>query len=326
MASPTIPRVIAVTGASGYIGERIVERLLQEPGVDKVVGIDIRPTPLEDPKLVTVQQDITKPLEHVFTQHRVEAVIHLAFVLRQLRDRELSRKINVGGASNVLWASDASGVKRIVLLSSATVYGAHADNQKLLTEDAPLRPPPAFNYANDKVQVEWFYNAYAADRPEVELTTLRGCVVMGPNVDNFITSALNKPALISVGKSDPGMQFVHEEDLIEILWRCISEAHPGTFNVAAPGEVAWSQVARMAGKRMYRLPAPLAYCITNLTWKLHIQDDSPGVGLDWIRWPWQVSTARLEREFGYTFKHSSLAAVQSALSRPEPRPQFTPSE
>lgn len=326
MASSTIPRAIAVTGASGYIGERIVKRLLHEPGVDKVVGIDIRPTPLEDPKLVTIQQDITKPLEHIFTQHRVEAVVHLAFVLRQLRDREQSHKINVGGASNVLWASDASGVRRIVLLSSATVYGAHADNQQLLIEDAPLRPPPAFNYANDKVQVEWFYNTYVADRPHVELTTLRSCVVMGPNVDNFITSALNKPALISVGRSDPGMQFLHEEDLIEILWRCISESHPGTFNVAAPGVVAWSQVARMSGKRMFRLPAPLAYGITNLTWKLHVQSDSPGVGLDWIRWPWQISTARLERELGYTFKHSSLAAVQSALGRPDPKAKFAPSE
>ena len=326
MVTSTIPRVIAVTGASGYIGERIVDRLLREDGVAKVVGIDIRPSPLENPKLVTVHQDITKPLAHVFTQHRVEGVVHLAFVLRQLRDREQSRRINVGGASNVLWASEASGVRRIVLLSSATVYGAHADNQALLDEDTPLRPPPAFNYANDKVQVEWFYRAYAEGRPHVELTTLRGCVVMGPNVDNFITSALDKPALIGVGRNDPGMQFVHEEDLVEILWRCISEPHPGTFNIAAPGAVSWSEVVRMSGKRLFRLPALMAYGITDLTWKLHVQDDSPGVGLDWIRWPWQVSTARLEREFGYTFKHSSLGAVQSALSRPDPKPTELPSE
>ncbi len=326
MVTPTIPKVIAVTGASGYIGERIVERLLREDRVAKVVGIDIRPSPLEDPKLVTVQQDITKPLEDVFTSHGVEALIHLAFVLRQLRDREQSRRVNVGGASNVLWASEASGVRRIVLLSSSTVYGAHADNPALLDEEAPLRPPPAFNYANDKVQVEWFYRAYAADRPSVELTTLRGCVVMGPNVDNFITNALDKPVLIGVGRSDPGMQFVHEEDLVEILWRSISEAHPGTFNVAAPGAVPWSEVVRVSGKRLFRLPAPLAYGITNLTWKLHVQNDSPGVGLDWIRWPWQVSAARLEREFGYTFKHSSLGAVQSALGRPDPRPATLPSK
>ena len=319
MASPTTPRVIAVTGASGYVGERIVERLIEEASVEKVVGVDLRPSRLEHPKLVNVQQDVAKPLEALFTHHGIEAVIHLAFVLRQARDRERSRRTNVGGASSVLRASDAAGVRRIVLLSSSTVYGAHAGNEGPLDEEAPLRPPPAFDYANDKAEVESLYRDYAAERPHVGLTVLRACVVMGPNADNFITKALDRPVLIGVGRSDPGLQFVHEEDLTELLWRCVSESHPGTFNVAGPGSVPWSEVVRMGGKRLVRLPAPLAYAITDLTWKLHVQNDSPAVGLDWIRWPWQASTERIERELGYTFKHSSLAALQSFFETPARR-------
>jgi len=323
MTTPLIPRVVAVTGASGYIGGRLVERLLAEPAIKRVVGIDIRPSPLENEKLVSVQQDIGSPLDALFRRNRVEAVVHLAFVLRQLRDREESRRINVGGASNVLWACEATGVRRIVLMSSSTVYGAHPDNGEMLTEDAPLRPPAGFNYAEDKARAEWFYRNYAAHRRQSQVSVLRGCVVMGPMVDNFITQALNKPFLLGVGQDDPEMQFVHEQDLTQILWRFVSESHPGVFNVAGPGTVAWSSVVRMGKKRLLRFSARTAYALTNLSWRLHVQNDAPGVGLDYVRWPWTVSTDRLQKELGYTFKHSSMAAMQSYLE-PAPKVQVPP--
>jgi UDP-glucose 4-epimerase len=321
MTSPTpqIPRVVAVTGASGYIGERIVERLVAEPSIERVIGIDIKPSPIEHPKLTSLVRDVTAPLDALFRRTQVDTVVHLAFVLRQLRDRNASHHVNVGGASNVLWACEAAGVSRIVLMSSATVYGPHPDNEGLLIEDAPLRPPPEFDYANDKVTVEWFYRNFGEQRRRTEVSILRGCVVMGPMVDNFITQALNKPALIAVGRDDPEMQFVHEEDLTEILWRFVSEPHPGTFNVAGPGTIAWSEVVKMAHKRLFRFSAPVAYGLTNLTWRLRLQNDAPGVGLDYIRWPWTVNTARIEKELGFKFKHSSRDAVESFLG-PAPAP------
>ena len=327
MTSPLIPppagvgaRVVAVTGASGYIGERIVERLVAEPSIERVIGIDVRRSPIEHAKLTSVVRDVTAPLDTLFKRARVDTVLHLAFVLRQLRDRDESRRMNVGGASNVLWACEAAGVTRVVLMSSSTVYGPHPDNDDLLIEDAPLRPPPEFNYANDKAIVEWFYRSYGEQRKNTQVSILRGCVVMGPMVDNFITQALNKPVLIAVGRADPKMQFVHEKDLTEILWRFIKEAHPGTFNVAGPGTISWSEVVKMAHKRLLRFSAPVAYGLTNLTWRLRLQNDAPGVGLDYIRWPWTVSTDRVEKELRFKFKHSSRDAIESYLGEPPELP------
>jgi UDP-glucose 4-epimerase len=318
------PRVVAVTGASGYIGERIVERLLAEPSIERVIGIDIRRSPIEHEKLTSIVRDVTDPLDTLFRRTRVDTVVHLAFVLRQLRDREASHRVNIGGASNVLWACEAAGVSRIILMSSSTVYGPHPDNEELLIEDAPLRPPPEFDYANDKVTVEWFYRNYGEQRRRTQVSILRGSIVMGPMVDNFITQALNKPMLIAVGRDDPEMQFVHEEDLTEILWRFVSESHPGTFNVAGPGTIAWSDVVKMAHKRLLRFSAPVAYGITNLTWRLRLQNDAPGVGLDYIRWPWTVNTARIEKELNFKFKHTSRDAVESYLGEPPPAPAPVP--
>ena len=315
------PRVVAVTGASGYIGKRLVERLLSEESVQRVVGIDIRPSPIEHDKLVSLEQDITEPIDTVFRRHRVEAVVHLAFMMRQLRDREESRRINIGGSSNVLWACEAAQVKRIVLMSSSTVYGAHPGDEPL-AEEAPLDPPRGFSYANDKAEVERFYRGFAEQRAGIEVSVLRSCVVMGPHAENFITKALDKPVLLGVGREDPPMQFLHEEDLLDVLWHFIIEAHSGVYNVAGPGTVPWSEVVRMGGKRLLRFSAPIAYGITNLAWRLRLQNEAPGAGLDYVRWPWVVSTALLEQELGYEFRHTSRDAIESCLLAP-PEPEIS---
>ena len=200
------------------------------------------------------QQDMTTPLDEAFAG--AEAVVHLAFVLRQLRDRAEGRRTNIGGSESVLRACASAGVGRIVFMSSATVYGPRPDNPHELTEDAPLHPLAGFAYAEDKAACEALFRAFAEQRPEACVSILRGCVVMGPNAANFITAALDKPLLIGVCGDDPAMQFVHEDDLAEVLVRFATEPHPGVYNVAGPRSVRWSKVVSLAGKRLIRLPAP----------------------------------------------------------------------
>lgn len=137
---------------------------------------------------------------------------------------------------------------------------------------------------------------------------------MGPRASNFITEALDRPLLIGVRGADPGLQFIHEDDLIEVLTRFVTERHPGTFNVAGPGTLRWSEVAAKAGKRIISLPASLAYFVVGLTWLTRIQNESPSSGLDFIRWPWAVSTSKLQGELSYEFKYSSQEAYASYIA------------
>ena len=314
MATSATPEVVAVTGAAGYIGRRLVAHLVAQPSIRRIIATDIRPlAEPHHPKVTFLQQDITAPLGPTFEEHGVHAVVHLAFVLRQLRDRRASLRVNLEGAANLLRACESAHVQRIVVLSSSTVYGPHPDNPTPLTEASPCRPPSAFHYAWDKAASEHLFQDYASAHPEIELSILRGCVVMGPSARNFITSALFKPLLVGVRGYDPPLQFVHEDDLLELLGRFVAEPHPGVFNVAGPGTVRWSQLAHMAKRRLVWLPAALAYPLTQLTWWLRLQNDSPAVGLDWVRYPWVVSTERLERELGYRFRHTSEQALRGYL-------------
>jgi UDP-glucose 4-epimerase len=307
------PKVVAVTGAAGYIGRRLLERLATEYGIERIVATDTRPLDNLPAKITYLQQDITQPLSDAFREHGVEVVVHLSFVLRQSRHRDESHRVNVDGTANVLQASHIAGVRRIIQLSSATVYGPHPDNPALLTEEHLMRPPYAFQYAWDKAECERLIETYVADHPDTDVSVLRGSVVMGPSARNFITSALFKPLMVGIRGCDPPMQFIHEEDLVELLWRFVAEPHPGIYNVAGRGSVRWSELARMARRRFVWLPASVIYGITELTWRLRLQNDSPSVGLDFVRWPWTVSTKRVEQETGYTCKFTSEEALGSFL-------------
>lgn len=310
---PPIPKVIAVTGASGYIGARLVRHLAEQPEVERVLAVDLRPLPFQHAKVTEVRQDILEPLDQVFVEHRVEALVHLAFIIRQQRRRQLSHHVNIDGTESVLRAASAAQVRRLVYLSSATVYGALPANPQPLTEEAHARPSPNFHYAWDKREAERFFEQYSNEHPEADVSTLRGSIVMGAGAENSITQALSRSLLVGVRGDDPGLQFTHDEDLVALLWRFVSEPLPGVYNVAGPGEVRWSELARMAHKRIAWLPAWLAYGVTDLAWALRIQSDAPSAGLDYVRWPWVVSTEKLERELGYEFKHTSEQALHAHL-------------
>jgi UDP-glucose 4-epimerase len=305
---------IAITGAAGYIGQRLLVRLRQELPVESILALDVRPlSELESSKITFAQQSVLDPLVDLFVHHKIQTVVHLAFLLHQSRDPSRAHRINVEGTRNVLFACKQAGVKKIINLSSSTVYGPHPDNPVPLTEEHNPRPPSTSQYAVHKLQCEGLLHEYAHEMSGTCVSILRGCIVMGPSAHNFITQALFRPFLIGIRGSDPPIQFVHEDDLTELLLLFLTKNHSGTFNVAGPGAVNYSQLVQMAKRHCLWLPAPIAYGITNLSWALRLQNASPGVGLDFIRYPWLVSTEKLRHDTGYTFQYSSEEALLAFL-------------
>lgn len=317
--------VVAVTGASGYVGRGLVAALETLPWVKRVVATDARPLSATGKKTTFHQQDINAPLEPLLAKHRVEALVHLAFALAPSHNRESVRRVNVGGAANVLNACASAGIKHLVYFSSTTVYGAHADNPVPLAEDCPPRPVKGFQYGEDKVESEKLFLRFAQEHPDTCVTILRGCVVMGPSARNFITQALFKPMLVGVRGSNPPMQFLHEDDLARLFVLLLQRPTPGVFNVAGNGIIQWSDVVKLAGRKLIMLPAGVIYPLTQFTWVLRLQRDSPACGLDFIRYPWVAGTERLRQTTGFQFQHTSREALESFL-KAKGQPQAVASE
>ena len=299
-------RRVAITGAAGYVGAALVRRLERVDEIERVLAIDVRPlTDRPTSRVTFVQHDVTVPITDLLAENDIDAVVHLAFVLNPGRDRAAARRVNVDGTAAVLDSCVKADVQRVIYLSSTTVYGAHPDNPPLLTEDSPIRPVEGFAYGEDKAETEALFDKFSRRYPTCSTAILRACPVLGANADNFISRAFAKPFLVGIAGCDPPMQFVHEDDLSEVLYLCLLSGVTGVYNLAGDGTIQWSEMVGMYGRRLVNLPAPLLYGLTAATWKLGLQGDSPAAGLDFIRYRWVASTEKIKQVLGYEFRRTS---------------------
>ncbi len=304
-------RRVAITGVSGYIGSQLLARLEVHPDVEAIIGIDNRPHLRQSGKLRFFLRDVTHPLDDLFDREGIDSAVHLAFVVRPVRDRDDARKISIQGTQNFLQACLLTGVEHVLYLGSTTAYGAHADNPVPLTEESPLRPNEAFRYAKDKAETDGVIQSFALAAPEKAVTILRGCVVLGPGGARSIGGKMFQPVMIRVAGHDPLVQYVHEEDLIELLTVALERRPPGVFNVAGDGLMVYSDVAKLAHRRMAAIPKTLLGGLIDLTWALRLQSESTSSGLDFIAYPWVATNGRFKAETGFDYRYSSRDAVQA---------------
>src|SRR5205823_2095604 len=136
---------IGLTGATGHLGSVVLPLLLADPGVASVHSVARRPLP-DHPKLDHTEADIRDPVVRRALAG-VDVLVHLGFQLWRTPD---AAGTNLGGTTNVL----AAGPKRVVLASSAAVYGAWPDNPLPLAETSTPRPNDECAYAGQKLEAE----------------------------------------------------------------------------------------------------------------------------------------------------------------------------
>ncbi|HEX9505061.1 MAG TPA: NAD-dependent epimerase/dehydratase family protein, partial [Acidimicrobiia bacterium] len=155
---------VAVTGASGLVGGHLLTVLAEHPDVDRIVGLDVR-EPQRRPRAVEFHHVDIAGTELKPLLEGVDIVVHLAGVVDPVPDETLMARVNVGGTRRVLDAAASVGVRRVVRISSATVYGAWPNNPLPLTEQAPLRPNPHFSPAVQGAEVERLLAQWREEHP-----------------------------------------------------------------------------------------------------------------------------------------------------------------
>ena len=115
---------ILITGAAGYIGHQLGNRLAQD---FHVIGTDIQTRDaIEFPLIIMDIRD--GRLSQLLVQEQITHVVHLASILKASTDRQRDYEIDVLGTQNVLDACLNAKVQHITVTSSGAAYGYHADN------------------------------------------------------------------------------------------------------------------------------------------------------------------------------------------------------
>ena len=304
-----IPRRFLITGSAGFLGRAAAHRLATRTATERLVALDLRPTPADRPQIESVEEDVR--FFPVGLLDGIDAVVHLAFAIRPTRRPDHDRSVNVDATARLLAACGAAGIERFVYLSSTTVYGAHPDYRRPYRETDRVRPVPGFEYAEHKVEVERLIARHATAHPGFRPVVLRGCVVMGPGADNFITESLGMAVLPSPAGSEPPMQYLHIEDFADVLVRVVESDITGTFNVAGSETITWREMVAIAGGRVVPIPARLLAGVIDLSWALHLQTRSRSPGLAYIRYPWLASTDLIGQELGWEPSLTSRRAVEA---------------
>ncbi len=300
---------VLVTGSSGYIGARMVGRLLAAREVELVAGLDVAESSLRDTRFRFYRRDVREGLDDIFGENRIDTVVHTAFVLPPIHNIALMEDINVNGTRNVFEAAFRARAGHVLYTSSATAYGFHPDNDVPLTEESALRGNDGFTYSRTKRMIEQMIAGLDASRGGTLITVLRPCFVVGPGFANPLARHLQK-RLVMLPRAARALQYVHEDDLIEIMMLMLVKRLHGAFSVGAVGEVTFREMARMLGTTILGMPTGLMAALNAVAWRLRLSflTEFPSSALPMVLHPWAVSGEKLARATGYSYRYSSHGA------------------
>jgi hypothetical protein len=261
------PSVIAVTHADGPLGSRIVAR----------VGRDL------PGRIVAVAGDDVRSSELKRSLHGVDTVVHLASAGEE----------PLVATRLVLDAASDAGVTRLVVVSSALVYGAWPSNPVPLTDDAPLRPNPDFPPAVELGEVERLVGDWRDAQPSATVAVLRPAVPVAEDTPGWLGSMLAAVRGVPIGDDDPPAQFVHLDDLAAAVSVAVATGLEGAANVAPDGWIGGEELRGLVGGPRLRLPWGLGEKVTSWRWRAGLSPTPPGL-LPWTAHPWVVSADKLK--------------------------------
>ena len=312
-------RSVLITGAGGYIGSQLVERLAGQPEEFRVIPLDVREIPSEHrlPGVEYVTADIRDPrLAELCRQYRVDTVVHLASIVSpgRRRDRQHEYSVDVEGTSNVLAACVAAEVRQIILTSSGAAYGYYLDNPQRIDEDQPLRGNSEFAYAHHKRLIEEMLAGYRRDYPQLWQLIFRPGTVLGAHTNNQITDLFRKRFVLGIRGAPSPWVFIWDEDVVECILKGIRERATGIYNLAGDGTLTMQQVAERLGKPFLPLPAWLLRAGLALLRPLGITQYGPEQ-VDFLRYRPVLSNVRLKDCFGYVPRKSTAEVLDYYLSQ-----------
>ena len=251
-------KTIFIVGGAGYVGEMLCERWGERSDVEKIITLDKEPQSDHSkqlPKLIYLHHNMADDGWQVeVAKYKPDTVVHTAWQIRAMYGQARKQwRFNVDGSNKVFdFVFTEPSVKRLIYFSTAASYSARVDNSfdHLFTEAEPLRDDN-YRYAHEKKVTEEnlrqkYDTSKTGGQPLPQVTVLRPAAITGPRgrfgrIRFGLQSALQGSlkggllnrliTLLTTFVPAPRgfvRQFIHEDDVFEIVSRCIFT--PGDWN------------------------------------------------------------------------------------------------
>jgi UDP-glucose 4-epimerase len=301
-ARPARRRTVLVTGAAGSLARRVIYRLQDEYNV---VAVDFRRKVETDAGIPSYLVEFHKRgFEDVFEAHAIDAVIHVGRFFTHEKSRQQRYNTNVMGTKRLLDLSRKYGVGQVMIHSTYFVYGASPYNPALIDEEAPLKASELTQDLVDSVELENLANIYLWKHPELNITILRPCNVLGPGVRNSMSILLERPLVPVLIGFSPMMQFLHVEDMADAIVLAFRSNKPGIYNVAPEDYAPYQTAVSECGCRKLPIPSIPPALPRSISSALNWNAFFPPYLINYFKYPVILDNRLFRQTFGWQPKRT----------------------
>lgn len=309
--------VVLVTGVSRFLGGRFARMLTAQPGIQRVIGIDVVPPAQDIGPVEFVRADIRNPMiARIISQAQVDTVVHMNVIATPLAagGRISQKEINVIGTMQLLAACQkAPSIRRLVVKSSAAVYGSSPRDPAMFAEDMGPKALPRAGFGKDSVEVEGYVRGFSRRRADVEISMLRMANIVGPGLKTGLTDYLTLPVIPTPLGYDARLQLLHADDALQALLLATIGPPVGIVNVAADGVVTVRQAARLLGRATVPVPLPTFGLLSKFVKRAGLADFSQEQ-MQYLAWGRGMDTTRMRQMLRFEPEFTTRAAFDEFSS------------
>jgi len=249
---------ILITGGMGFIGLHLVDYLLKKG--NKIIVLDNFSNSnknlikkIQNKNLRIIEGDIRKIDDIVNSMENQEVVIHLAAkisVNESIENPNETFDVNVNGTKNVLKACKQNNIKKLIVASSAAVYGENTSQSKLkeISKTNPISP-----YGESKLLMENEINKFQIKNSNLKCIILRFFNIFGKGqsseyagvITKFIEKISTNESIEIFGDGLQERDFISVDDVIESILNAIKNGTGGTYNIGSGKTTTINDLAKV---------------------------------------------------------------------------------
>jgi len=292
-------KTVLITGAAGALAQQVISRLRDE---FQIIAVDFRKLTYHSDDIPSYKIDFNKRgFEDLFKRYDFDSVIHLGRISSAEETRMSRYNANVLGTQKLLDLSHKYGISNVIVLSTYHVYGASPYNPALLDETAPLKAAELTMDLVDSVELENLANIYLWRYPDLNITILRPCNIVGPGVKNTISSLLSSKYAPALMGFSPIMQFIHIEDMADAVKLAHKKSKRGVYNVATSDWIAYQDALDYCGCMEIPIPSIPPILPRTITSVLNLKM-FPSYLVNYFKYPVVINGENFNKAFGFKAK------------------------